>query len=207
MPPHYDRECLLIRNGLLHVAGIDEAGRGPLAGPVTAAAVILDPENLPEGVDDSKALPASRREELFADILARAVAVGVGFASVAEIDRINIRQATFAAMRRAAAALAVRPHHILVDGKDVPTRLAARAEAIIKGDATCLSIAAASIVAKVVRDRLMVRLDAHHPAYGFARHKGYATRIHSAALLSHGASPVHRKSFAPCRFEPGDEPD
>jgi ribonuclease HII len=199
--PHFDRERLLIARGLRHVAGIDEVGRGPLAGPVTAAAVILDPADLPEAVDDSKALSAEKREILFELILAKALAVGIGFASPQEIDRINIRQATFAAMRRAVVALSLRPHHVLIDGNDFPKSLGLSGETIIKGDAICLSIAAASIVAKVARDRLMVRLDAHHPAYGFAQHKGYATPAHRAAIQQHGPSVAHRMSFSPCRPE------
>jgi ribonuclease HII len=197
---HFDRERLLIARGVRHVAGIDEVGRGPLAGPVTAAAVILDPADLPEGVDDSKALSADKREVLFDVILAKALAVGIGFASAQEIDRINIRQATFAAMRRAVVALSLRPHYVLIDGNDFPKDLGFGGETIIGGDAVCLSIAAASIVAKVARDRLMVRLDAHHPAYGFARHKGYGTPAHRAAIEQHGPSVVHRMSFAPCRL-------
>jgi ribonuclease HII len=203
--PHFDRERLLIKRGLVHIAGIDEAGRGPLAGPVTAAAVILDPHDLPEAVDDSKALSGPQREELFGLILAKALAVGIGFASPREIDRINIRQATFAAMRRALGALALRPHHVLVDGNDLPP-LPVAGDTIVKGDAICLSIAAASIVAKVARDRLMVRLGAQHPVYGFHRHKGYATAEHADALLRHGPSVAHRLSFAPCRRDPPDGP-
>ena len=199
--PHFDRERDLRARGLLHVAGIDEAGRGPLAGPVAAAAVILDPDDLPAAVDDSKALSAAQRDDLFEIILAKALAVGIGFASPREIDAINIRQATFAAMRRAVSALSLRPDHVLIDGNDFPVRLEVVGETIVKGDAVCLSIAAASIVAKVARDRLMIRLDRHHPQYGFAQHKGYSTLAHAAALLRHGPSVVHRASFAPCRRE------
>lgn len=200
--PQFERERDLIGRGFRHVAGIDEAGRGPLAGPVSAAAVILDPRDLPEGIDDSKALSAARRDALYDVILARAVAVGIGFASPREIDQLNIRQATFLAMRRAVASLAVRPHHALVDGNDLPAALGAPGGTIVGGDATCLSIAAASIVAKVTRDRLMVRLDRVLPHYGFARHKGYATAAHRAALADHGPSPAHRASFSPCRAGP-----
>ncbi len=203
--PHFERERMLIARGLLHIAGIDEAGRGPLAGPVAAAAVILDPNDLPEAVDDSKALTEAQREHLFLLIMSKALAIGIGFSSPREIDRINIRQATFAAMRRAASALSLSPHHLLIDGNDFPHGVTIAGETIIKGDATCLSIAAASIVAKVARDRLMVRLDAHHPVYGFARHKGYATEQHRAALLRHGPSAAHRMSFAPCRGETSDD--
>ena len=177
------------------MAGVDEVGRGPLAGPVAAAAVILDPRDVPRGLDDSKALSPAQREALFAEIVARAAAVGIGLASAAEIDRINIRQATFAAMGRAVRALSTGPDHLLVDGVDVPPGLPCPARALVKGDALCLSIAAASIVAKVTRDRLMVRLGAVHPAYGFDRHKGYPTAAHRAALLRHGPTPFHRMSF------------
>ena len=205
--PRFDRERDLIGRGFPHVAGVDELGRGPLAGPVAAAAVILDPRDLPDGVDDSKALSEARREALYEVILARAMAVGIGFASPREIDRHNIRQATFLAMARAVAALAVRPHHLLVDGNDLPTTLGLPGEAIVGGDALCVSIAAASVVAKVTRDRLMVHLDRAWPHYGFARHKGYATAAHRAALARHGPSPAHRASFAPCRAEPPDRAD
>ncbi len=186
---------------------MDEAGRGPLAGPVAAAAVILDPDDLPEGVDDSKALAADEREALFEVILAKALAVGIGFAPPREIDRVNIRQATFAAMRRAVGALVLPPDYVLVDGRDPPAVLALPGEAIVKGDATCVSIAAASILAKVARDRLMVRLDRTYPAYGFARHKGYPTPSHVVALRRHGPCAAHRMSFAPCRAPFGDGED
>nr|WP_309242802.1 ribonuclease HII [Lichenibacterium sp. 6Y81] len=177
------------------MAGVDEAGRGPLAGPVSAAAVILDPAALPPGIDDSKALTAEKREALFDAILGSALAVGVGLAPAAEIDAVNIRQATFAAMRRAVRALAVAPDHLLIDGRDVPPGLPCPARALVKGDALSLSIAAASIVAKVTRDRLMVRLDALHPGYGFRIHKGYPTAAHRAAIMRHGPTPFHRLSF------------
>ncbi len=190
-----------MRGGWLRVAGIDEVGRGPLAGPVAAAAVILDPADLPMAVDDSKVLTAGEREDLYVVVMARALAVGIGFASPLEIDRLNIRQATFAAMRRALAALALRPDHVLIDGCDVPALAGVAGEAIVKGDRISLSIAAASIVAKVTRDRLMTRLDRRFPHYGFARHKGYATPEHRTALLRHGPSVAHRMSFAPCRGE------
>jgi ribonuclease HII len=199
--PHYKNERRAMRGGRLIVAGIDEVGRGPLAGPVTAAAVILDPRNLPEAVDDSKALSQAEREQAFGTIMARALAVGIGFASPREIDAINIRQATFAAMRRAVGALALQPHHLLVDGNDLPLLHGIPGEAIVGGDAISLSIAAASVIAKVTRDRLMVRLHGRFPHYGFASHKGYATAEHRSALLQHGPSPAHRRSFAPCRGE------
>lgn len=201
--PRFDRERACHHLGFTLVAGVDEAGRGPLAGPVAAAAVILDPLDLPEAVDDSKALTPAERETLFDVITAKALAVGIGFAPPHEIDRINIRQATFAAMRRAVAALALLPDYVLIDGNAVPPRLGPPGEAIVKGDATCLSIAAASILAKVTRDRLMVRLDRAHPRYGLARHKGYPTAAHVAALREHGPCAAHRISFAPCRTDEG----
>ena len=195
--PHFRFERKLVAENVWPVAGVDEVGRGPLAGPVTAAAVILDPGRLPRGLDDSKALSAEEREKLYERILDRALAVGVACASVAEIDRINIRQATHLAMRRALAALALAPAHALVDGNDAPARICCPAQTIVKGDATSLSIAAASIVAKVTRDRLMRRVARHYPHWGFESHVGYATPAHLAAIRIHGASPVHRLSFSP----------
>ena len=197
--PHLLLEQSLRRAGVWPVAGIDEAGRGPLAGPVAAAAVILDPANIPDGVDDAKALTAGAREALFDAIIERALGIGIAFASTAEIDRLNIRQATFLAMGRAFAALPLAPAHVLVDGNDLPPSLAHCGEAVIKGDATSLSIAAASILAKVARDRLMRRLCARYPVYGFSRHNGYGTIKHRAALVEHGPCPAHRRSFAPVR--------
>lgn len=182
------------------VAGIDEAGRGPLAGPVAAAAVVLDPENLPRGLDDSKVLDHEAREKLVKAIFKRALAVSVSLGSVAEIDRLNIRGATHAAMCRAARGLVVEPIHILVDGNDCPKDLPCAAEAIVDGDARCMSIAAASIVAKVMRDRLMRRLALSHPQYGFERHFGYSTPAHIEALDRHGPCVLHRSGFAPIRL-------
>ncbi len=179
------------------IAGLDEAGRGPLAGPVVAAAVVLDPACVPQGLADSKALTAARREALFEAILASA---DVGVASVchATIDAINIRQASLLAMCRALAALPCRPDVALVDGND-PPGLPCAVRTIVKGDASVASIAAASIVAKVMRDRLMRRLDAQHPAYGFARNAGYSTAAHLDALAREGPCAFHRRSFAPVR--------
>jgi ribonuclease HII len=189
-----------MRAGVWPVAGVDEAGRGPLAGPVAAAAVILDPEKLPRGLADSKALSAQERDDLYESILARALAVSVAFSPAGEIDRINIRQATFAAMCRALHALPLRAAHALVDGNDLPLKLQCPGETIVKGDATSMSIAAASIVAKVTRDRLMRRMHKVWPQYGFDRHMGYATRAHRDAILAHGQCAIHRVSFAP--FKP-----
>lgn len=178
------------------VAGIDEAGRGPLAGPVYAAAVILDGARLPRGVDDSKAMTAEAREKAFDKIMERAVAVGIGMASVEEIDEINILQATMLAMRRAAEQLSIAPVHAFVDGNRAP-HLACTVETVVDGDAKLLSIAAASIIAKVARDRTMLELDAQHPGYNWARNKGYGTADHLAALRLLGPTIHHRLSFAP----------
>lgn len=179
------------------MAGVDEAGRGPLAGPVAAAAVILDPRDPPAGLNDSKLLAPDVRERLYDEILRRALAVSIAFASAAEIDAINIRQATFSAMRRALRALSVEPLYVLIDGNDPPPDLPCPAETIVKGDASILSIAAASIVAKVTRDRLMRKLCARYPAYGFSQHFGYATKAHLDAIAAHGPCPFHRLTFSP----------
>ncbi len=195
--PDFRVERKLLKRDVWPVAGVDEAGRGPLAGPVAAAAVILDPKDLPRGLNDSKLLTREERENLYEEIMRRAVAVAVGFASAAEIDLINIRQATFSAMRRALAALAAQPRYVLIDGNDLPQNLCCPGETIVKGDGAILSIAAASIIAKVTRDRLMRRLCAIHPVYGFSRHVGYGTPAHLAAIEKHGPCPFHRLSFSP----------
>lgn len=179
------------------VCGVDEAGRGPLAGPVVAAAVIFPSPRAPKGINDSKLLTAELREALFDEIMGSA-AVGIGIATVEEIDEINILQATFLAMRRAVSALPEAPRHALIDGNQRPD-LGCPATPIVKGDGLSLSIAAASIVAKVTRDRIMREIDPSHPGYGFARHKGYGTPAHLAAIARLGPSPVHRRSFAPFR--------
>lgn len=189
-------EAGLLANGALRVAGIDEAGRGPWAGPVTASAVILDPRATPDGLNDSKALGARRREALYMELL-EAAEIGIGWASVAEIDALNIRNATFLAMRRAVAALPRVPCHALVDGNVVPPDLGCPATDMVKGDARSLSIAAASVVAKVARDRYMAELDAMHPGYGWQRNAGYGTAEHRAALQHLGVTEHHRRSFAP----------
>ncbi|MDO9284088.1 MAG: ribonuclease HII [Aquabacterium sp.] len=180
------------------VAGVDEAGRGPLAGPVVAAAVILDELQPIRGLGDSKVISARRRERLFDEIRAKALACCIAEATVEEIDRLNILQATLLAMQRAVAGLRLLPRKVLVDGNRLPV-LAMPAEAIVKGDATVPAISAASILAKVHRDRLCLALHEVHPAYNFARHKGYPTAEHLAALRQHGACAVHRRSFAPVR--------
>src|SRR5262245_16689068 len=179
------------------VAGVDEAGRGPLAGPVVAAAVVLDLTHRWDGLDDSKQLTAAQRDEVFARVLARARAFAWSVAGPRLIDRLNIRRATHGAMARAVAALALVPDLVLVDGHETVGGIAAEQQAVIGGDARCLSIAAASVLAKVVRDRIMERLDRVWPAYGFARHKGYGTAEHLEAIRAHGPCPLHRWSFAP----------
>ena len=197
--PDFSREIAARAQGALRVAGIDEVGRGPLAGPVVAAAVCLpDPDRQPPGLDDSKRLSASRRTELHA-ALRGCAEVGIGQASPAEIDQLNILGATMLAMHRALAALPVPPDFALVDGNRLPDGLPCRAEAVVRGDALCLSIAAASIVAKVTRDALMADLDAACPGYGWAGNAGYPTAAHLAALERLGPSPHHRCSFAPIR--------
>lgn len=178
------------------VCGIDEVGRGPLAGPVVAAAVILDPAAIPEGLDDSKRLPPARREELH-DALMACAQVGIGEACVAEIDALNILHASHLAMRRAVAALARAPASALVDGNRIPPGLPCGAQAIVGGDGLALSIAAASIVAKVTRDRIMVALSQQFPGYGWETNVGYGTATHLAGLETLGATPHHRRSFRP----------
>jgi ribonuclease HII len=178
------------------VAGVDEAGRGPLAGPVVAAAVILDDHKPIRGLADSKKLTARRREKLFDEIRAKALCCSVAQASVEEIDRLNILQATMLAMQRAVKGLRLKPAKVLVDGNRLPV-LDVVAEAIVSGDALVPSISAASILAKVTRDRMLEELHAQHPGYGFDRHKGYGTAQHLAALRELGPLPVHRRSFAP----------
>ena len=178
------------------IAGVDEAGRGPLAGPVVAAAVILDEMHPIAGLNDSKKLTALRRERLYDEIRAKALCCSVAQASVEEIDRLNILQATLLAMRRAVEGLRLKPVKVLVDGNRLPV-LDMLAEAIVGGDALVPSISAASILAKVTRDRWCAELDQQYPQYGFAAHKGYGTAVHLAALHAHGACPEHRKTFAP----------
>jgi ribonuclease HII len=182
-------------SGYARIAGLDEAGRGPLAGPVVAAAVILDPKRIPRGLDDSKKLDREQREKLYARVCATAQ-VGVAFGSRARIDRDNIRQASLWALKRAVLALPVRPRLVFVDGID-RLDLPCDCQAVVSGDALVLSIAAASIVAKVVRDRLMVQIGAAHPGYGFERHMGYSVPEHFRALARLGPTVHHRRSFAP----------
>ena len=190
----YDYEKRAGEQGFSAVCGIDEAGRGPLAGPVCAAAVILPPDCDIPGLNDSKKLSEKKREALFPVIQEKALAFGIGWATAEEIDRVNILQATFLAMARAVEALPAPADYALVDGNRMPP-LPIPGETIVKGDATSASIAAASILAKVSRDRLLRRLDEEHPEYGFAKHKGYGTQAHYEAIRKYGLLPEHRRSF------------
>ena len=206
--PNYAFESRVLARVSGLVCGVDEAGRGPLAGPVIAAAVIFEKGRIPKGLDDSKKLSAPVREKFYAQIYDFAVAVGVGEASVDEIDLVNIRQATHLAMARAVRSLAPAPAFALVDGNDAPA-LPCPCETIIGGDGRSVSIAAASIIAKVTRDRMMAALHEIHPEYGWASNKGYGTEAHLLALKRHGPTPYHRRSFAPvhnmlCVWNPVD---
>lgn len=192
--PDLSFENAAVAKGFSPIVGIDEVGRGPLAGPVMAAAVILDAARIPAGINDSKKLSHAKREALFDKICADAVAFAIGEASVAEIDKINILQATFLAMRRAVDGLKVKPAYALVDGNKLPG-LAIPAEAVVKGDGKSLSIGAASIIAKVTRDRLMAKLALEHPGYGWEQNAGYGTKSHRDAILALGTTPHHRLSF------------
>jgi ribonuclease HII len=192
--PTFGLERRLYRNGFARIAGVDEAGRGPLAGPVVAAAVVLDPKRIPKGIADSKLLTEAQRETVFAALMKKAD-VAFAFSSVAAIDRINILHASLNAMRRAVAGLAAPADMVLVDGNVVPPGLACEARTLIGGDATSLSVAAASIVAKVIRDRLMTRCDGAFAGYGLAAHKGYSTKAHQEALTALGPCRLHRRSF------------
>ena len=198
VPPDFAREAAVLATGLRRIAGVDEVGRGPLAGPVTAAAVRLDPAAIPQGLTDSKALSARRREALAGEIR-RCAEVSVAHADVAEIEQHNILGASHLAMRRALAGLSTGADFALIDGHVVPHDLPCPAQAIIKGDARCLSIAAASIIAKVARDAIMAELAAQFPGYGWERNAGYPTRAHLDALRRLGVTPYHRRGFAPIR--------
>jgi ribonuclease HII len=198
-------ETALWEQGVLHVGGVDEAGMAPLAGPVVAGACLLPRDYRPRGIDDSKQLDRAARERLAEDIRRNAIAWAVARAEVEEIDRLNIYRAGLVALTRAVAALGVRPDHVLVDARKLP-ELGIPHTPIVHGDALSLTIAAASILAKTARDALMAELDAAHPGYGFARHKGYPTAEHFDALRRLGACPVHRRSFAPVRQALGLEP-
>ena len=196
-------DSLFLSEGFDHLplltAGVDEAGRGPLAGPVCAAAVILDPDKPIAGLNDSKKLSAKKREALAPLIRERALAWGVGWASVEEIDSVNILEATFLAMERALAALSRKPELILIDGNRAPKHLPAPFETIVKGDARVPAISAASILAKTERDRLMAQIGREHPEYGFGQHAGYGTKAHIEAIGKYGVLPCHRRSFEPVK--------
>lgn len=197
--PGLELENELFQAGKTTIAGVDEAGRGPLAGPVVAAAVVLNPDNLPDGIDDSKKLSASRRIVLFDAVIASAGAVSWAAVNALTIDDTNIRLATLDAMERAVSRLTLQPDWVLFDGRDVPEGKRNCASAVVGGDAKSLSIAAASIVAKVVRDRMMARACKYHPAYGFSGHKGYGSRGHRQAIEKYGPCKLHRFSFSPIR--------
>lgn len=192
----FETETRLIASGTLRIAGIDEVGRGPLAGPVTAAAVVLDPDCIPDGLGDSKAITALDRSRLSV-LLSDCAEVSVAHATVEEIDEINILRASHLAMCRALDGLPRRVAHALVDGNHVPDALSCPGEAVIKGDGRCVSIAAASIAAKVSRDAIMVDLAQQHPGYGWERNAGYPTKAHLLALRDFGVTPHHRRSFKP----------
>ncbi|HEV7433713.1 MAG TPA: ribonuclease HII [Pseudorhizobium sp.] len=196
--PDFSLELAARKAGHWPVAGTDEAGRGPLAGPVVAAAVILDPDSIPEGLNDSKQLTASQRENLFEVIMATAE-VSIAASGPRHIDERNILRASLDAMRRAVAGLAVSPAYVLTDGRDVPPGLCCQGKAVIQGDARSVSIAAASIIAKVTRDRMMARAHQVFPLYGFQKHAGYATPQHRAGIEAHGPCALHRMTFRPLR--------
>ena len=191
----YEYENAAAQKGYTAVCGVDEAGRGPLAGPVCAAAVILPAGLVIEGLNDSKKLTEKKREALYDVIREQAIAYGIAFASVEEIESVNILQATFLAMNRAIESLPIPADYALIDGNRVPAGITVPCETIIKGDATSASVAAASVLAKVTRDRLMVEMEQTYPGYGFAKHKGYGTAAHVAAIRELGVTPIHRPSF------------
>lgn len=196
--PDFSTEEKLFKQGKQAIAGVDEAGRGPLAGPVTAAAVILDPNNLPKGLNDSKKLTEKKRAILFDEIIKTSHVAWCSL-NAETIDRINIREAALHAMQISVSRLPIQVDFAMIDGRDVPLKLAHIGESFVKGDARSLSIAAASIIAKVVRDRMMIEADKHYPQYGFAGHKGYGSKKHRDAILEFGGSPLHRKSFSPLK--------
>ena len=194
--PDFSLETDLIRRGALRVAGVDEVGRGPLAGPVTAAAVVLNPNDIPAGLNDSKKL-SKKRLPVVADGIHAVAEVSIAHASVEEIDDLNILRASHLAMLRAVAGLGIPPDHLLIDGNMIPRDATIPATAVVKGDGRSLSIAAASIVAKVMRDRIMVDLAQQHPGYGWEKNAGYGTALHLSALRNLGVTPHHRRSFKP----------
>jgi len=196
--PSFSLEEKLYRSGMKAVAGVDEAGRGPLAGPVVAAAVVLDPDQIPHGLNDSKQLTETARETLFSEILYTSHTAWVSLPADV-IDQINIREASLLAMTRAVNLLPVHADCALIDGRDVPEGLTKIGTALVKGDARSVSISAASIVAKVVRDRMMVKAATQFPQFGFERHKGYGSKLHRDAISKDGPCPLHRKTFAPIK--------
>lgn len=196
--PDFSSELKAKRQGFWPVAGLDEAGRGPLAGPVVAASVILDEDNIPDGLNDSKKLSAKKREMLFEQIIATSH-VGICSISSETIDQTDIRKASLDAMAKSLAALPIKANFALVDGRDIPMGFDIPADALVKGDGRSLSIAAASIIAKVTRDRIMVRAGLTYPEYGFEQHAGYGTKAHREAISEHGPCPIHRFSFRPIR--------
>jgi len=194
--PNFELEQAALSRGAFRIAGVDEVGRGPLCGPVTAAAVILNPDDIPEGLNDSKKMTAKKRDALYDEILAKADCC-IAHATVQEIDEINILRASHLAMTRAIAGLTKAPDHILIDGNMIPNGLTTSAEAVVKGDGRSLSIAAASIIAKVARDRIMGDLAIEFPGYGWEKNAGYGTKQHLEALRALGVTPHHRRSFKP----------
>lgn len=200
LTPDFTQENQLLTSGLRFVAGLDEAGRGPLAGPVVAACVILDPHDLPEGLDDSKRLNAKRRALLFDQILNKALAVSISSLCAQSIDQSNILAASLEAMRRSLVMSAIKPDHALIDGNKIPPHMPCPATALVKGDQRSLSIAAASIIAKVSRDRMMDQADKQYPTYGLAQHAGYGTAKHRQAIIDNGpVDGLHRFTFAPIK--------
>jgi ribonuclease HII len=200
LKPDFSAEARLLASGCKFVAGTDEAGRGPLAGPVVAAAVILRPEDLPKGIDDSKRLSKAARERAFEEIMRTSAAIAFASASAKEVDALNILRASLLAMTRAIAALSIAPGHVLADGRDIPPGLSCPATALVKGDQRSLSIAAASIVAKVMRDRMMAAAHSELPVYGFISNQGYGSAAHMAAIEAYGpVKRLHRYSFAPMK--------
>ncbi len=194
--PNFELEQAALSRGAFRIAGVDEVGRGPLCGPVTAAAVILNPDDIPEGLNDSKKMTAKKRDALYDEILAKADCC-IAHATVQEIDEINILRASHLAMTRAIAGLTKAPDHILIDGNMIPRGLTTSAQAVVKGDGRSLSIAAASIIAKVARDRIMGDLAIEFPGYGWEKNAGYGTKQHLEALRALGVTPHHRRSFKP----------
>ncbi len=196
--PDFSAERRLLDRGAEFVCGVDEAGRGPLAGPVVAAAVILDPEEIPDGLNDSKKLTEARRVALFEKLM-RTCVFSLASVDAATIDKINVRAASLRAMTQAVSGLEKKPDHVLIDGNATPPDMPCESTALVKGDSRSVSIAAASIIAKVMRDRMMERAGVQYPDYGFGKHKGYGTKVHLDAIRSVGPCPLHRVTFAPVR--------